>query len=299
MTEGWIFDIQRFSVYDGPGIRTNVFLQGCPLSCAWCHNPEGKPFRPVLRFYPDKCAGCGACAAACARHVHILEEGGRRLLRENCTGCGKCAEACLWSALELPARRVGAEEVVREVCRDRDFFAESGGGLTLTGGEPLSQPLFAAELARLARAEGLSVCVETSGFCPPEALARIAPDTDWFLYDWKITDDAMHRQYTGQSNALIRENLALLDRLGARVELRCPIIPGVNDSREHLDGIAALAAEFPCIRSVKLEGYHAFGCNKALQVGMEPFPLQSSMEQSALELLAADLSQRVRQPVSC
>ena len=293
--EGLIFNIQRFSIYDGPGIRTNLFLQGCPLSCAWCHNPEGKPFRPVLRFDPAKCVGCGACASVCGRH--ILENGQHRIDRESCAGCGKCASLCRWEALELPAKRVKAEDAMAQVLRDRDFFEESGGGLTLTGGEPLAQPEFAKELARLSKEAGITVCVETSGFCPPEVLGEIAGDVDLFLYDWKITDDGLHRQYTGQSNIQIRENLALLNRLGARVELRCPIIPGINDDPGHLAGIGELTREFPCICAVTLEGYHPLGCGKAEQVGMEPFPLKTAMEQGRLEKLAAQLKPLSAVPV--
>lgn len=287
LMRGMIFNIQRFSLHDGPGIRTNIFFQGCPLSCEWCHNPEGKRFAPVLRYDSSKCVGCGECVKIC--DCHRFEGGIHTICRENCNSCGKCADVCMWEALELPAHSVTADEVMEQIVSDIDFFRESGGGITLTGGEPLAQPEFALALAKKARERGISVCLETSGFCSPEILSEIAPFISRFLYDWKITDDELHRRYTGQSNQLIRENLRLLNRLGAELELRCPIIPTINDSEAHLSGIAALAKELSAIRAITLEGYHVFGRDKAEQVGEKPFFLSSSMNGENLAVFAEKL----------
>lgn len=264
--EGIIFNIQRFCVQDGPGIRTTVFLKGCPLRCAWCHNPESHRRRPEVLFDAEKCLRCGACAAVC--HRHVLKNGAHEFFREDCAACGRCAEVCYADALEMCGRAASVDEVLDVVVRDRAFYRENG-GMTLSGGEPMSQPEFALALAEGTKARGLHVCMETCGECAPEALRAAAKFVDLFLYDVKLLDDAAHRQYTGVSNRRILENLTMLDRMGKPVVLRCPILPGVNLNDAHFEGVAALAQRLSCVQEIQFEPYHPLGVQKSARLGRE------------------------------
>ncbi|MDR0669829.1 MAG: glycyl-radical enzyme activating protein [Treponema sp.] len=264
---GFIFDIQRFSLHDGPGIRTNVFLKGCPLDCIWCHNPESKDPDPEIAYYPDKCVLCGACAAACPEASQRVEQGGHTFSRETCTRCGACAEACLTGALALIGRSVSAGEALEEVKKDEAFYRNSGGGMTISGGEPFFQSGFTLALLRLARESGLHTCVETGGAVPFDGLREAAAVTDLFLYDVKETAAEKHRNFTGVSNELIVNNLEKLDGLGARTVLRCPVIPGCNDRDDHLRGIAAIAGRLRNVTGIEIEPYHPLGISKALSIG--------------------------------
>lgn len=264
--EGLIFNIQRFSIHDGPGIRTNVFFKGCPLRCAWCHNPEGLAARTELSFLVEKCVGCRACESVCPRGVHHFEQNAHEIRREACTACGACAGICPAGALEMLGKRWTVEQVVQAVERDRLFYLD-GGGATLTGGEPLAQSAFALALARALRQRGISVCLETSGYAPAITLERIAPYINGFLFDVKETDPTRHRQYTGVELAPILENLRLLDQLGASITLRCPIIPGVNQRPEHFAALARLAKSLSHVEQIHLEPYHPMGIAKAARLG--------------------------------
>ena len=273
--KGRIFDIQRFSTHDGPGIRTTVFFKGCPLRCRWCHNPEGLRPEPQIAFAPDRCIACGDCAAACPEGAHRLERAaaGRAVHafdRARCRSCGTCAAACASGALETVGREIEAEDVLREVLRDRVFYETSGGGLTLSGGEPLLQPAFAAALLRAAKAEGLHTAVETSGFAPWKDLDALAGSVDLFLYDIKETDPERHREFTGVPNESILGNLRKLHAGGARIALRCPIIPACNDREDHFAGIAALMRELPGLAETELLAYHPLGQGKGARLGAEP-----------------------------
>ena len=272
MTRGWVFDLQRLSVHDGPGIRTTVFLKGCPLHCAWCHNPESQDPRPVLAFYENLCIGCGECLKACPRHCHENRDGIHRIDRKKCIACGQCVKTCT-GALKLLGREMEVSEVLKEVLRDRSFYEASGGGMTLSGGEPFSQPEFALALLEAAKREGLHTAVETTGLCSAETLLKAQKHTDLFLYDFKESRTDLHRKYTGAGNEKILENLRALDNAGGQIILRCIVIPGINDRPDHFEAIAALAQRLKNVRQIHLEPYNNFGIGKAACIG-ETYPLE-------------------------
>lgn len=266
---GRIFDIQRFSIHDGPGIRTNVFLKGCPLRCKWCHNPEGLKTHPDLSYNAEKCIGCGACAAVCPHGCHTIDGQGHRFDRSRCVVCGKCCEVCYTDALERLGREATVQEVLDEVLKDRPFYETSGGGMTLSGGEPLYQPRFAVALLAGAKEAGLHTCIETSGFCPEETLRSVMDDVDIFLFDIKETDPVRHEAFTGVSNKIILRNLHLLEEAGKSIVLRCPVIPGFNARDEHFRQVALLASSLRHVLRVELEPYHPLGISKSERLGRE------------------------------
>ena len=236
--KGTLFNIQRFSLYDGPGIRTTIFFKGCPLSCRWCHNPESINARPQLLRRPDLCIGCGRCSTVC--------------LSPPCTGCMRCAEVCPSGAIELCGKSYTIEEALEAALEDR-FFYGTDGGVTLSGGEPLLQAEFAAAAAQRLKEEGIRTAIDTSGFAPWEKFELILPYADLFLYDLKAFDEDLHRELTGVSNGLILENLQKLCDKNARIFIRIPVIPGVNDGE--LEAIADFIAPLP-IENVELMAYH-------------------------------------------
>jgi pyruvate formate lyase activating enzyme len=269
---GLIFDIQKFSVSDGPGIRTTVFLKGCPLHCLWCHNPES--LKPVseLSFNVEKCLFCGTCVPRCPVRCHSVSEGQHAVNRYPCTGCGGCiTPEC--PALEKIGRDTSPKDVIAEVMKDKVFYEESGGGITISGGEPLMQGEFTMELLQLAKLEGLHTCVETSGFADPEHIESLAPWTDIFLFDYKETDPSLHREYTGVDNKPILENMKIIDRLGSPIILRCPIIPSKNDREDHFRGIADTAESMISVLEIHIEPYHPLGEGKCARLGKD-YPLK-------------------------
>ena len=267
--EGTIFNIQKFCINDGPGIRTTVFLKGCPLNCAWCHNPESKSVKPELLYSADKCIFCGACAVACKTGAHSFSESGHGLNRELCVACGACADVCPTSALEISGYQKSVEDVIREVMKDKIFYDNSGGGMTLSGGEPMAQLEFSEALLIAAKEKGLHTAMETCGFSKTENYEKILPLVDLFLFDWKVSDPTLHKKYTGVDNALIEKNLRFISASGGKIVLRCPIIPTVNDTDSHFAKIAALAEELPGILSVDIEPYHPLGIGKAQRLGKQ------------------------------
>jgi len=264
---GLVFDIQRFSLHDGPGIRTTVFLKGCPLSCAWCHNPESRDFEPEISFVPARCVGCGRCVQVCPRNCHRVEDGRRVFDRMGCIRCGACAAHCPSAALERIGRLMSVPEVLAEVLRDRPFYENSGGGVTLSGGEPMAQFPFARALLAAAKAQGLHTCVETSGACSTQELAQIIPLVDLFLLDCKDTDPSRHRRLTAAPLDRVLASLGCLNDNRAAVILRCPLVPDVNADEAHLHGIARLASQHACVREIHLLPYHPLGTGKAERAG--------------------------------
>jgi pyruvate formate lyase activating enzyme len=267
---GRVFDIQRFSIHDGPGIRTTVFLKGCPLRCRWCHNPESMHPEALLSFAVDKCVSCGSCVEACPNQAHVFDEQQVHVfLREQCDLLGECAAVCPSGALELIGQDISCAEVLEPVLRDRLFYELSGGGITLSGGEPLLQIDFAAALLAGAKAAGLHTAVETAGHATFARLARVAPHTDLFLYDLKETDDARHREYTGVPVKGIQDNLRALHDLGASILVRLPTVPGLNDRPEHFRAIADLVRPLTGLLGVEVMPYHSLGIGKRHRLGLE------------------------------
>ena len=296
--KGTVFNIQRFSVNDGPGVRTTVFLKGCPLRCAWCHNPEGLSPRPQLYFDAQKCVGCSACVQACAEGCHEMRDGRHRLSLEKCRGCGACAEACAFGALSLYGQAVETESVMKTVLRDLPFY-ENKGGLTISGGEPLMQAQFSCKLLDLARAAGIHCCVESSGYGDQEAARAVFERADLVLIDCKHTEAESLRYWTGARLERIEAAYGLLLELHKPAVLRCPVIPGVNDTRAHFEGIARIVQKYQNIQAVEVMAYHSLGEGKRTALGMDrgkafstPTPEQS---QAWVDCLAGLIS---RVPVS-
>jgi pyruvate formate lyase activating enzyme len=264
---GIIFDIKKFSIHDGPGIRTTIFLKGCPLGCWWCHNPEGQAQQPELILRPKRCIGCSACLEVCERDAIVLEGDVISTQRERCKACGACVEVCYTEARQLVGRRMTVDQVMDEIQRDVAFYDQSSGGVTFSGGEPLAQPEFLHALLRACKARGLHTTLDTCGFATWDVLDGVREDVDLFLYDLKLADDARHRTFTGVSNEPILANLHSLSRRGHHIVLRVPIIPGINDDEENLQQIAMLAAALPSLERVELLPYHGMGRDKYRRLG--------------------------------
>jgi pyruvate formate lyase activating enzyme len=265
-TRGVVTNIQRFCVHDGPGIRTVVFLKGCPLRCRWCSNPETQAREKEILKSKSKCLLCGRCIQVCPRGALSLGEGEIVLNRALCRSCGKCAAICFAGALEVVGELKKADEVMREVMRDLAVFRQSGGGITLSGGEPTYQPEFALALLKLAKNRDIHTAIETCGYTSWENLVRLLPYCDLFLYDLKHLNDGQHRLGTGQSNKLILENLRKLCAHHTDVVVRVPVIPEFNYNYDTLLGMARYAWEAGA-RTINLLPYHRLGRCKYENLG--------------------------------
>lgn len=253
-----IFDIQRNSFVDGPGIRTTVFFKGCNLKCAWCHNPESQDFKPQMMFYKDKCTGCGKCKEVCPYNL------------ANCNLCGKCTLYCPVDARKVCGKEYTVDEVLVEIIKDKTFYENSGGGVTFSGGECMLQIDFLCEILKKCKENGIQTAVDTAGHIPFESFEKILPCTDLFLYDIKIIDSKKHKQYVGVENELILENLKKLFKTGAKIWIRIPVIADVNDSIEEMQKIKAFLDGCGKPEKVELLPYHAMGENKYRAIGKEP-----------------------------
>ena len=262
-----IFDIQRASLHDGPGICTTVFMQGCPLDCIWCHNPESNKAQPQLFFHAERCQLCGSCEAVCSQQVHSITNSEHEIDFVKCLQCGKCVEACLNDALKIVGREMTVDEVMTELLKDLDFYTRSGGGITLSGGEPLSQYNFAKDLLKTCKELDINTCVETSGFVSPTKFKLLLPLIDVLLFDYKLTDNQDHLNHTGVPNQVILENLQAAYRYGTSIYLRCPIVPGINDTDWHFNAIAEISDKYPKLLGIELLPYHDMGNNKRISIG--------------------------------
>ncbi len=270
---GTVADILRFATHDGPGIRTTVFLKGCPLACVWCHNPETIAPGPELGYLAHRCVGCGECVGVCAEGAHRMEGGRHVFERARCVACGACAEVCLGDALVFYGREMTPEQVLATVREDRTFYDTTGGGVTVSGGEPLLQPEFCAELLGLAQGEGLHTAVDTCGMVSWEAFARVLAVTDLFLFDVKQIDPALHRRHAGSDNRLILENLRRLCEYGAAVEVRIPLVPGINDDDASIDAAGALLGGLEAIQAVTVLPFNPLARSKYAALGRDdPMP---------------------------
>ncbi|MCX6569163.1 MAG: glycyl-radical enzyme activating protein [Candidatus Aminicenantes bacterium] len=267
---GKVFDIKRYSIHDGPGIRTTVFLKGCSLRCLWCHNPESVEVGPELMHWPGRCSRCYACIKACPKGAITKDTAGAVVVdRKTCDLCGSCADACLYDAMQMVGGEMSVEDVLAEVEKDRVFYEQSGGGVTLSGGDPLVQAAFAEALLDGCRARGIPVAVDTAGFCQAGVLDRVASKADLILYDLKCMDDDRHKELTGVSNVPIIENLKRLAAGRTEVWVRIPLVAGVNDDDENVRRTVALLRSLKTIRRIGILPYHSSGLEKARRIGRE------------------------------
>lgn len=271
MGKGTVFNIQRFSLHDGPGIRTTIFFKGCPLNCWWCQNPEGINPEPDLMRRPDRCLGCGSCQEVCPEGAVRYGQAGPVINRELCTHCLKCTATCPVKALEAVGQEYAVSELVREALKDRFVFDSSGGGVTLSGGEPLMQPDFLEESLIALHREGVHTAVDTTGYAPWPILEKISDYTDLFLYDLKLVNELESEKYTGLSSRLSVENLKKLVGKGALIKIRMPVIPLITDDSANIDSIADLLDECG-LNELELIPYHNYGTAKYAGLDLEYRP---------------------------
>lgn len=266
-TEGSIFDIQRFSIHDGPGIRTIVFLKGCPLSCLWCSNPESQRLKPVLMYQPMNCIHCGKCISACK--IKAISHTNKGFIdRDICTSCGECANVCPTGALTIKGKKMTVEQVIKELKKDAIFYRRSGGGITLSGGEPLVQSDFARELLKACKAQGWHTAIETTAYADKEVIEDVFPYIDLALMDIKSTNSLLHKKYTGVANEIIIDNAKLVSKI-TKMVVRVPLIQGFNSSKEDILELCNLVKTLNNVNTIHLLPYHTYGENKYDLLGRE------------------------------
>lgn len=266
---GMVTDIQHFSIHDGPGIRSTVFVKGCNLRCFWCHNPEAIARDRELQYFADRCIGCGACVEVCPTSAHSMVDGMHLFDRTRCTACGACPEVCFARALVMAGEPKSAAEVVEILMRDRVFYETSGGGVTISGGEPLLQPRFTRAVLSGCREAGVHTAVETAANVPWDRLLEILPVTDLVMMDIKTMDSETHRRVTGVPNERILENARRLGDSGVPLIIRTPVVPGVTDDEESIRAIAAFVSELPTVVRYELLRFHSMAESKYAALGME------------------------------
>lgn len=272
MMRGIVFDIQRCALHDGDGIRSVLFLKGCPLHCSWCCNPESQNLRPQLFYRRRLCRQCGACAAVCPSGALTQRDGMPEVCFGRCLRCGRCGEVCPEGAVGLYGREMTMSEAVGILSRDERYYKASGGGITLSGGEPLLQGKFACGVLQEGRRRGWNTAVETTGFVSPETLREAVRWVDTFLFDYKLTDSDAYRRHTGRLNTQALASLHLLAELRAAVVLRILLLPGINDTDEHLRAIVSLQREMPDIRGIDVMPLHGYAAAKYGDIG-RPVPV--------------------------
>lgn len=279
----YILDIQRCSVHDGPGIRTTVFFKGCPLKCKWCHNPESQCFKKELSYIKAKCTKCGKCAEVCPNGVHTIKDGEHIIDYTKCISCGKCVTECQLNALEMKGKDFNLDEVMKVILQDTAYYKKSKGGVTLSGGEVLSHTDASLEILKTCKRKKIHTCIETSGLGSKQSLEKIIDYVDLFLYDYKHYDEEQHKKYIGCSRKTIIDNLEFIQEKGKKVILRCPIIPSVNDVKEHFDGIIETFNRFSVIESVEILPYHNIGTSKAKSIGMNQDRFETPSKENVLK----------------
>lgn len=273
--KGIVFDIQKFALHDGPGIRTVIFLKACPFRCAWCCNPESISPDPQLGFDESRCNQCLKCIDSCPTGALNVDEGKFTVSMSLCNACGNCIGECPQSALKIYGYETDSDTLLVEVMKDIDYYSNSGGGLTLSGGDALFQFDFAFEILTKAKKLGLNTCLESEGYGEVNKFLEIIPLVDYFYFDYKITNPVDHLRYTGVTNKLVLENLEILNKQQAHITLRCVIVPGINDNDEHFEGIAALTDKYPSIKGIEVMAYHDYGSGKYRQIGKLIVPIGS------------------------
>lgn len=267
--KSYIIDVQRSSIHDGPGIRTTVFLKGCPLRCKWCHNPESQSFHKELSFNSSLCTSCGHCVEVCTKNVHQIKQGQHMVDFSKCVQCGACTEICKAKALTIIGKEMTPQEVFDIVMKDKVFYDNANGGLTISGGEALSHVDFCIELLKRCKERDIHTCIETSGYTCPANVKNLLPFVDLFLFDYKVSNNKDAKEYIGDSLENIEQNFKYIYQQGKDIILRCPIIPKVNDTKEHFEAIGKMIEQYPNILSVELLPYHDFGVVKGVNVGRE------------------------------
>ena len=276
--KAFIFNKQKYNMYDGPGVRTLVFFKGCPLRCKWCSNPEGLERKYQIMFKPTTCVSCGSCVPVCPQKIHSISSSGEHIIDRSidCIGCGQCVEACIPDALKIAGEQVPISELLEYVEQDRAFYDQSGGGVTLGGGEVTSQPEAAINLLQACKQEGLHTAIETCGYTKKETILRFAEYVDLFLFDLKHIDPDRHFELTGVRNEMILENLEELIMKRNHVKVRMPMLKGINDSDAEIRGVIEFLKpfrEFKNFEGIDLLPYHKLGVNKYVQLGMD-YPIE-------------------------